>query len=338
MTAPGRRALEATMPILANLRMFLFAGMLALIAPNLAFAQLAEASGVWMNAAALPEARTEVSLASDGTRLYLAGGFSQTGGTSAGASRALFAYEPDADAWTKLSELPEGVNHAPLVHLDGRLYVVGGYRETTSEPIDALRIYDIERNSWSEGPPLPTARGALAVAVHEGRIHAIGGVDHNGNTGAHEIFDPQTQSWTHAAALPTPRNHHAAASAGGEIIVLAGRNRETSTLTANEIYDPKGDRWRSGADVPTGRSGVAAAVLGGQVYLFGGEALDPRSTFDEAERYDPSSDSWATLPAMPTARHGLGVAVLRGHIHTVAGGPQAGLTFSDTHEVLAPED
>jgi N-acetylneuraminic acid mutarotase len=90
--------------------------------------------------------------------------------------------------------------------------------------------------------------------------------------------------------------------------------------------------------VPTGRSGVAAAVLGARVYLFGGEMFEPRSTFDAAERYDPAADRWVVLPPMPTARHGLGAAALDGRIHVISGGPQAGLTFSDVHEVLEPAD
>jgi N-acetylneuraminic acid mutarotase len=130
----------------------------------------------------------------------------------------------------------------------------------------------------------------------------------------------------------------AAAVIGDEIIVLAGRNAVSAVLTATEIYSPTTDRWREGAPVPTGRSGVAAAALDARVYLFGGERFQPRATFDSAERYDPATDRWEVLPPMPNARHGLGAAALHGRIHVIAGGPQAGLSFSDFHEVLEPAD
>jgi N-acetylneuraminic acid mutarotase len=120
--------------------------------------------------------------------------------------------------------------------------------------------------------------------------------------------------------------------------VLAGRDASSSVLTATEIYQPATDTWREGLAVPTGRSGVAAAVLGTRVYLFGGESLGPSSTFEAAERYDPVADRWETMPPMPTARHGLGAASLDGRIHVISGGPEAGLTFSDVHEVLEPAD
>ena len=308
--------------------------LMALMLPGAASGQVVEVPGTWTTAAPLPEERTEVSVASDGERLYLLGGFMQ----GREAPRAVYAYEPQADEWSHLTDLPEGVNHAGLAHVDGKLYVVGGYHGATFGAIDRLRIFDIEGDAWRDGPPLPTARGALAVVVHEGRIHAIGGVDaERARTGAHEIFDPASESWTTAAAMPTPRDHLAAAPVDGAIVALAGRDGASFTLTATEIYDVAADAWRSGADVPTGRSGVAAVELGGFVYLFGGETMDPDSTFNEAERYDPRTDSWAVLPPMPTARHGLGAGVLDGRIHVVAGGPEAGFAFSGVNEVLTPE-
>ena len=307
--------------------------------PGLAQATLDKLDASWTTAAALPESRTEVSVTSDGERLYLLGGFAPHATERATAPLAVFAYDPADDAWSHLTDLPEGVNHAGLAHLDGALYVVGGYREATFDAIDDLRIFDLEAASWQDGPPLPTARGALAVAVHDGRIHAVGGVDAAGdNTGAHEIYDPASESWSVAADLPTPRDHIGAAAVDGAIVVLAGRDGTSHELTVNEIYDVADDAWRDGAPVPTGRSGVAVVELDGRVYLFGGETFTPRRTFDEAERYDPQADSWAVLPPMPTARHGLGAGVLDGRIHVVSGGPEAGFAFSDAHEVLDLED
>lgn len=308
---------------------------LSLVAP--APAQVEEAPGEWETRAELPEERTEVSVTSDGERLYLLGGFAPDPANRASAPRAVYSYERARGSWEHITDLPEGVNHAGLAHLDGSIYVIGGYRETSFDAIDNLRIYDIEDDEWRDGPPLPTARGALAVAVVEGRIHAIGGVDaEEERTGAHEIYDPASDSWTEAAPMPTPRDHIAAAAVDGEIFVLAGRDAETFTMTENEIYDTAADSWRAGADVPTGRSGVAAVAHDGYVYLFGGETFRPNRTFDEAERYDPASDSWAAMPPMPTARHGLGAGVLDGRIHVVSGGPDAGFAFSGAHEVLVP--
>jgi N-acetylneuraminic acid mutarotase len=324
-------------------RTAIFSVMIALSQALTGFAGAAdvrEVGGEWTQRAPLPDERTEVSVTSDGERIYLAGGFVRAGERRADAPRAVYAYDPAADAWSHVTDLPEGVNHAGLVHLDGRLYVVGGYRENTFEPIDTLRIFDLASQEWSTGSPLPTPRGAHATAILDGRIHAIGGRTHGRvDVGAHEAYDPETDRWVSLAPLPTPRNHHAAAAIDGLIVVLAGRDDDSFELTVNEIYDPQADAWRSGAPVPTGRSGVAVAVLGRHVYLFGGETFVPRRrTFDEAERYDPRADTWETLPPMPTARHGLGAAALDGAVHVISGGPEAGFAFSDRNERLVPAD
>ena len=312
---------------------------IGLLAGAAALAETPEAAGEWTQRAPLPEQRTEVSVTTDGERVFLAGGFARAAEERASAPRAVYAYDPEADQWSELTELPEGVNHAGLAHIDGRLYLVGGYREDTFDPIDNLRIYDLEAGEWSEGAPLPTARGALAVAVVDGRIHAISGRSHGQeDVGAHEVYDPQADAWATLAPLPTPRNHHAAAALDGRIVVPVGRNDDGDRLTVNEIYDVAADAWSEGAPVPTGRSGVAAVALDGWVYLFGGESFEPvRRTFAEAERYDPEADSWEALPPMPTARHGLGAASVGDAIYVISGGPDPGFAFSDANERLVPD-
>ena len=119
------------------------------------------------------------------------------------------------------------------------------------------------------------------------------------------------------------------------IYVFGGRDEQTNEMTQTEAYDPRADRWQAKAPLPTGRSGIAAAVLDGQIVVVGGETFgNVRRTFAEAEAYDPAADSWTALPPLPTSRHGLGAAVVGGRLFVLAGGPEAGLTYSDANEVL----
>ena len=90
---------------------------LALLLPSGARAEASEASGRWTAAAPVPDERTEVSVTSDGERLYLLGGF----GPGRQAPREVYAYDPEADSWSHITDLPEGVNHAGLAHVDGNL-------------------------------------------------------------------------------------------------------------------------------------------------------------------------------------------------------------------------
>lgn len=284
--------------------------------------------GSWVTQAPMPTARTENSAVALGGLVYLAGGF----GVGGGPAPELFVYDPKFNRWETMGNLPRAVNHTGMAAVDGLLYLVGGFGENSFSAIDFLQIFDPATGSFDMGPPLPTPRGALAVTVLDGRIHAIGGLDAQGrDVGTHEVFDPSEGSWSTRAPMPTARDHHGAAAAGGLIYVAAGRvgNVNLSTL---EVYDPVADAWSPGPPVPTARSGVAVLTLDEKVYVFGGESLTGGGTFDEAERFDPATNGWDRLTPMPTARHGLGAGAVDGLIYVLGGGPNPGLTFSAVNE------
>jgi N-acetylneuraminic acid mutarotase len=307
----------------------------------------------WSAAAPLPEPRTEVSVTTDGRRIYLAGGFAAGSdpGVRATTPRTLWVYDPGVDRWSTMGEIPEGLHHAGFVHLDGKLYLVGGFSGTSFSPTAAVRVLDLATGSWSDAAPLPTPRGAMAVVILDGRIHAIGGNatgpeavhDHAGasiaadnSVAVHEVFDPRSNRWSRLAPMPTARNHHAGAVVDGRIHVLGGRVDRNFELTVHEVYDPGSDRWEPAAPLPTGRSGIAATVRDQRLYVFGGETVTPGPrTFADAERYDAPSGRWQRLPPMPRARHGLGAATIGDRIHLISGGPTAGFSFGTDHDLLA---
>jgi N-acetylneuraminic acid mutarotase len=216
-----------------------------------------------------------------------------------------------------------------------------------------VHIYDPATGAWHDGAPMPTPRGALAVAVLDGKIHAIGGNAPRGrelpahehgvsrsdrSVGTHELYDPATDSWTRLTPMPTARNHLGAAVIGGRIHAVGGRVPGDMELTTHEVYDPGTDSWTAAPPLPTGRSGIAVLACRGRLYVFGGETvrLLVRKTFEQAERFDPATGRWQRLPPLPTARHGLGAVALGDAIYVVSGGPRPGLTFSDANERLDP--
>jgi N-acetylneuraminic acid mutarotase len=305
----------------------------------------------WAGLAPLPEERTEVSATTDGRYIYLAGGFGPPEGQErATAPRTLWRYDPQADRWDALTQIPQGVHHTAFVHHGGRLYILGGFRETSFEPVGNVRIFDLRSGQWSEGAPMPTPRGAMGFTILENRIHLLGGNaagphavhDHEGgqiaedrSVNTHEAYDPATNRWQRLAPMPTPRNHLGAAALNGRIHAVVGRVGRNFEMTTHEIYDPAVDRWTTGPAVPTGRSGVATLAHQGFVYVFGGETFtEPSRTFDDVERFNPRTNRWERLPPMPTARHGLGAAALGTSVYVLSGGPRPGFHFSGVAERL----
>lgn len=324
---------------------------LATCAVGCAGAESAPADAHWEAHAPVPQPRTEVSVAADDSILYLLGGFGPGPRRRAAAPRTMLTYDPRTDRWAEAGDIPEGVNHAGLAAVSGRLYLIGGFREHTFAPTGAVRIYDPSTRTWDEGAAMLTPRGALALAVVDGRIHAIGGNAEGGagraahehgaprednSVATHEVYDPVADAWTRLPPMPTPRNHLGAAVVDGKIHVIGGRVNGDMELTTHEIYDPATRRWTAGPPLPTGRSGIAVVAHQGRIYVFGGETvrLIRRKTFDAAERYDPAAGRWGRLPPMPTARHGLGAASVNDAIHVLSGGPRAGMAFGTANERL----
>jgi len=299
----------------------------------------------------VPDARTEVSVTTDGSLIYLIGGFAPGAGGRPSAPRTMLVYDPGSDRWMAAGEIPQGVNHAGFVAVEGKLYIIGGFREASFSPTGAVRIYDPASREWRDGSPMPTPRGALAVAVLDGTIHAIGGnasrgsdlpphehgaARSDGSVGTHEVYDPATNSWTRLAPMPTPRNHLGAAVIAGRVHAVGGRVPGDMELSTHDVYDPASDSWTTGASLPTGRSGIAVVAHRDLLYVFGGETVRSlrRETFDQAERFDPASGRWQRLPPMPTARHGLGAASVGDGIYVLGGGPRPGMAFSGANERL----
>lgn len=305
-------------------------------------AQAEPDQGSWRTAAPMPTKRTEVAAAALDGKIYVVGGFEKPSLANVmnfTITPTVEMYDPMIDRWTSKAPMPVGLHHVGIGVADGRLYVIGGYSRsglTVWNPVRTVYAYDPVTDSWSERAPMPTARGALSVTEHEGKLYAIGGYDRKDNNAQVEAYDPVRNVWVIRAPLPTPRDHLASATVGGQIYAIGGRvNGDYSqSLVVTERYDPAADRWTRVSDLPTARSGITAAVVEGRIYVFGGEG--DAGTFRENEAYDPTRDTWRRMEPMPTARHGLGSAVVQSRIYVIGGGPTPGGSFSDLNETFTP--
>ncbi len=290
----------------------------------------------------MPAKRTEVAAAAMEGKIYVVGGFEKPSLGNVlnfAITPSVEMYDPATDRWTSKAPLPVGLHHVGIGVVRGRLYVIGGYAQSTFSvwnPVATVYAYDPAMDSWTERVSMPTARGALSVTEHDGKLYAIGGYDRKGNNAQVEVYDPLHNAWTIAAPVPTPRDHLAAATIAGKIYAIGGRidGDYSRNLVVTERYDPATDRWTRVADLPTARSGITAAVVAGKIFVFGGEGA--AGTFNENEAYDPVRDVWQRMAPMPTARHGLGSTVVQGWIYVISGGPTPGGSFSDLNEVFIP--
>jgi hypothetical protein len=282
----------------------------------------------WVELAAAPSARTEVAAGVLGGQIWVVGGMAEPGGPQAEAA----IYDPAANRWSAGPPLPEPVHHAAAAGDGSRLWVAGGYVFVDGQhrPTAAVRMIDGPGGRWVDGPALPSPRGAGALAWDGKRLLFAGGVGPNGL--AADVWALAGDQWQRLGELKPGREHLAAASDGnGTTWFLAGRLGGLDT-NRTEVDLVTGDRVAPIGSVPTARGGVAgfaAPGLGGCVA--GGE--QPSGTFSNVECIS-ASGVVTTLAPLRVSRHGLGAAFVGNVAYVLSGGPQPGLTVSNTTQAL----
>jgi N-acetylneuraminic acid mutarotase len=243
--------------------------------------------------------------------------------------------------------------------------VFGGFRLPATGkigwyPESKAWVYDTQTQNWSELPPMPTPRGALAAVAVGTNIYVVGGakipagmeladgLNPGGPVeilGTMEMFDTENKSWTLLRPMRLPRNHHDVAYLDGKIYVIGGTvgscfpSGWASNVSMNEVYDIAADTWSTRAPMPTARSGVGAAVIDGKIYVIGGEGWveELGGVFRTNEAYDPKSNSWVEKPPMSTARRGFAKGVFDGKLYAVSGvGLVSSFSVVAVNEVYTP--
>ncbi len=184
------------------------------------------------------------------------------------------------------------------------LYMVGGTSKVSDFHTDyvfltlpTVEVLNAKSETWQLCTPMPTSRGALGVAMLNGKLYAAGGFKWNGTAandfandlpavqanGASmealnnlEVYDPVPDKWTTCSAMPTPRHSLSLVVAQGRLYAIGGKATDGRVLSTVESYDPVTDSWRSEPAIPTARAMHAAVNLDGLIYAIGGTGTDGR--------------------------------------------------------------
>ncbi len=278
-------------------------------------------AGAWEARAPLPVPRTEMAWAVGYRgRMHLVGGYAEQR-----VDRPYHhAYDPGADAWEALPDLPRGANHVGVVTLDDRLYAFGGFVEQNRTPHDGAFAFDGTR--WTTLRRLPEACGAMACVALDGVIHIVGGAigsDNRRSIDWHLVYDPRTDRYARRQPMPLGRDHAGIVAVAGRIHLIGGRVDSFHTNSnLHHAYDPRADEWTARAPIPTARSGHGTVWYRDRIFCMGGEGTN--RVYGQNEAYDPATDRWEAHAPMLTPRHGMGAVVLADAVYVAGGGPQMG--------------
>ncbi|MDF3051923.1 MAG: hypothetical protein K0S19_28 [Geminicoccaceae bacterium] len=183
--------------------------------------------------------------------------------------------------------------------------------------------------AWVSRASMPTARRALAVAVANGLVYAIGGANGSGTVLRKvEAYNPSTNGWTTKASLPAARQGGNGAVTINGIVYLAGGEDAAGGLTRTlYAYNASTNVWSTRAAMPAYGACGGSAVIAGKLYVFSGCTRSSTGARIDARllhRYNPTTNTWTTLKAAPVTHFRPVVGAISGKLYVVGGNDGSG--------------
>jgi hypothetical protein len=71
-------------------------------------------------------------------------------------------------SWIQRASMPTPRHDLQSIAVGEQIYAISGADDLT---LDVVEIYDVATDTWSAGPPIPTARGWIGAALLDGVIY-----------------------------------------------------------------------------------------------------------------------------------------------------------------------
>eukprot|EP00928_Gymnodinium_smaydae_P057407 TRINITY_DN40657_c0_g1_i1.p1 TRINITY_DN40657_c0_g1~~TRINITY_DN40657_c0_g1_i1.p1 ORF type:complete len:562 (+),score=98.76 TRINITY_DN40657_c0_g1_i1:78-1763(+) len=260
------------------------------------------ADGNWSHMKPMTVSRCRFAIASDGKRIFVAGGITDdVDGAGIAVLQKAEVYDIEQHRWSELPEMSVGRHSCTGVVADGMFYVIGGDRSLQSDvPCSFVDAYNIEKEQWESVNPMSQPRRGCTALAMPGMVFAIGGEQSEDNQFVSEIevLDLAAGTWTSLAPLNCPRICYSAVVFGGKLFAIGGRV-EKKDLATVEAYDPASKSWTEQASLSTPRHDASAVLTSAKILILGGKKKSKSLT--STEIFDPQT-GWtegAPIPGKP---------------------------------------
>ena len=238
---------------------------------------------------------------------------------------SLYAYDPNADAWTKQTTVPLPGNATldlfGLAACNNKLYIIGDATTSNGQLLYVNEAYDPVTDTCESKMPLSVINGNWQSEVVDGKIYIIGGIDTFIGTihvlQTNEVYDPANDSWSQAAPVPSPISGYASAVWDNRIYIIGGFDAceyggmspaVYSCVNLVQIFDPSTNQWGQGTPMPIAMMSMAAAATTGiyapqRIYVVGG--WENFSFLNYTQIYDPQTGNWSNGSSIRTATRDL---------------------------------
>ncbi|KAM7407336.1 hypothetical protein PAMA_003182 [Pampus argenteus] len=163
------------------------------------------------------------------------------------------------------------------------LYISGG-KETQQD----VWKYNGALDKWMQIEPLTTGRWRHKMAVHGGKVYALGGFDGVQRLTSVEAYDPFHNRWTQVTPLVVGVSSFAAASFDRWIYVIGGGPNGKLATDKVQCWEPGTSSWELRAPIPIETKCTNAVTFKNYIYIVGG-------AMHAMYCYSPLSDSWSLV-------------------------------------------
>jgi hypothetical protein len=249
---------------------------------------------------------------------YLFGGQTVTVTTSGSlrplsVSDEIFKFDPNTRRFDKLTpggNLPPGMSGHAAATVDGKMYVLGGYRSDSTHSNQYVFTPGPD-GTWAsidEGQFLHL-RQDMSIAVIGTDLYVAGGRSRDGSVVYNDVWRHGHAGWEKLPDMPTAVYGAMLTAYKGSLYAFAGRNRDGDHNQLYE-YNPAYGYWDQKVtnDPPPGRAYAVGAQAGNQLWIAGGsggsigQRAQVASELQDIWALDLDTFQWTRKPDAPETR------------------------------------
>ncbi len=297
--------------------------------PGAAFDEL----GTWFRVAPLRVPVNAAAAAAYRGQIYVTGGYPDSL-NSPPPTAAVQRYDPAADQWTRLNDLPKPVGRHTMAVFHDELLLIGGNitRDERTEfgtgylPSGEILVYDLTSDTWNVWAHLPEPRVGAEALVAGDQLAVVAGVSaqQRAPLGDSVVIFTDRETWRH---VPPPPD-------GLPGFPLTAATRDRAFVVTSSVRGPLFE-----LDLPVGAwSAVGAENLNLDNL---DEGFGVAGRFHAIGRHKHrawtlDTQSWASLPPAPEHRLGVALAAIGDSLFVVGGGDERSNRSVATVDVYVP--
>lgn len=216
--------------------------------------------------------------------------------------------KPAGIEWKSLADAPQNKFESMGAVVNGKLYVMGGYRNASVEATAQVASFDPATDTWTTLRDMPEPLSHSGTATDKHYIYLAGGYVGDWQGTSTPVtrhvwrYDTSKDAWTSMLSLPANRSASALVRVGRKLHFFGGldqRKRDRADHWTLDLRHPT--RWIAAPSMPDPRNHLGYVETGGNIYAIGGQHdLDEaHGNDDQVDAFNVVTNVWTQVASLP---------------------------------------